>query len=567
MKIKKLYSSDNSFFSEIEFLDGLNIILGEKSPISNKRNGVGKSLCVEFLNYCLLKDINHSRLNLIPNNINNYSKPIFLDIEINETSITIKRTLKDPNNITIYQGVNIHNFDNINDAKNHLLNQIKFKKPNTYLSFRDLINPLTRDERCEFKSIPQFWDTKLTIPINYLTHFFFLGLDNNSLKSAMTSKSRINSYTKNKTEKNKNIERVTGKKASEAQIESNRLRSEISTLNEYISNNDYNCFDNIETDELTQLNIELERIRNRISILRINIKKAGDLLLNDFKNDYEDVKNLYYKINKSLGDVISKTLDQAISFKKKINGYNNTVIQKNISIFNKQLLEMQDRRNYLIDRRDLLKTEKPLEPYNFKEIIEKIAIKKKNLDDLLLLLDQIKSIEKQIRLENISLEQNKIEIELQLEEKASLLSSFEDKIIKMHKYIFNNNSTSFKIEINNKKEIVNFNLRISQDGGHSNERAKVLIYDFTLLLHDIEYSNHLGFLVHDNIFDNDDDTIEKSLNFIEEILTSNQNKQYILTLNSDKLKNLSLNFNPTQYTIASFTKQRKFIKQDYQEIE
>ncbi|OLQ88723.1 hypothetical protein BIY21_16025 [Vibrio ponticus] len=82
MIIKKLYSSDDSFFDPILFENGFNLIIGERSSGSEKRNGVGKSIAIEFINFCLLKDVDKSRLKYLPKDIVYTSYPIFLDVEI-----------------------------------------------------------------------------------------------------------------------------------------------------------------------------------------------------------------------------------------------------------------------------------------------------------------------------------------------------------------------------------------------------------------------------------------------------------------------------------------------------
>lgn len=54
IKINKLYS-EPEIFTPISFDFGVNIIMGEKSEKTNKKIGVGKSVCIEFINFCLLK--------------------------------------------------------------------------------------------------------------------------------------------------------------------------------------------------------------------------------------------------------------------------------------------------------------------------------------------------------------------------------------------------------------------------------------------------------------------------------------------------------------------------------
>ena len=77
---------------------------------------------------------------------------------------------------------------------------------------------------------------------------------------------------------------------------------------------------------------------------------------------------------------------------------------------------------------------------------------------------------------------------------------------------------------------------------------------------------HFGFLVHDNIFEVDSDTLNRSLNFIANE-ASKLSGQYILTLNSDRasadaadaMKELS------SCVRASFTKDNRFLGRRYQE--
>ena len=57
IRINRLYS-ENGIFEEILFHDGVNIILGKKYDDSlvkgRKTNGVGKSMCIEFLDLSLI---------------------------------------------------------------------------------------------------------------------------------------------------------------------------------------------------------------------------------------------------------------------------------------------------------------------------------------------------------------------------------------------------------------------------------------------------------------------------------------------------------------------------------
>ena len=79
------------------------------------------------------------------------------------------------------------------------------------------------------------------------------------------------------------------------------------------------------------------------------------------------------------------------------------------------------------------------------------------------------------------------------------------------------------------------------------------------------------FLVHDNIFDVDQDTLVQCLNYLYKQEEQYQDFQYILTLNRDKIENEErrkvIDMDITAHQVAVFTKEKKFLKKDYQELE
>ena len=82
-------------------------------------------------------------------------------------------------------------------------------------------------------------------------------------------------------------------------------------------------------------------------------------------------------------------------------------------------------------------------------------------------------------------------------------------------------------------------------------------------------NRHPLFLVHDNIFDVDQDTLIQCLNYLSNQEEKYQDFQYILTLNRDKIENEELRklikMDIEAHTVATFTKQNKFLKKNYQE--
>jgi uncharacterized protein YydD (DUF2326 family) len=564
MKIVKLYSEDNLLFDPISFKSGFNLIIGDRSEGSEKRNGVGKTISVEFLNFMLLGDIDKSRLSKIPSALYEKKSTVFLDIEISGKEITITRDMVEPKEVTITES-GISQILDISNARKILLSKIEFKTNNSYCSFRELVNPIVRDERCEFKSIPKYSDTNVTVPINFMPHLFYLGLDNSSLKAAMRLKESINADTSVKAKIKQQLETLSGKDIGDVRVELNKLTEEKNVLNSLIKNKDYSVFDKLD-DHFQVLNVELKDLRRQISAKRLKLRQI-DSLKKGQQIDVQTVELIYNKIRKSLATEVSKSLTEVIEFKNTIDSYTNNIISNKSDLIDREIKGLEERRSQLLNEREQFERSGAGDDveYDMKEAVGQLAILEKSIAEIELHLKRIDKLEKEIKRQKIELDQEKLDIELLVEEDERIISSFQTRILSIHKGLFDDHSASFDINVNNRKEVISFDMRIKEDGGHSNERGKVFIYDFALLLHDFKYSNHLGFLLHDNIFDNDDDTLQKALNYIEEALKDREDKQYILTLNSDKLVNLKLDFDPLKYRRAKFTKASKFLKETYTE--
>jgi uncharacterized protein YydD (DUF2326 family) len=94
MRISRLYT-EPSTIDPIVFEAGVNVILGESDDTSSKNNGVGKSLCIEFLNFALLKRKAESRVAKIPKASFDPLTLICVDFEMNGFRYTIKRSLEE----------------------------------------------------------------------------------------------------------------------------------------------------------------------------------------------------------------------------------------------------------------------------------------------------------------------------------------------------------------------------------------------------------------------------------------------------------------------------------------
>jgi uncharacterized protein YydD (DUF2326 family) len=573
IKLDKLYS-EPVIFDSISFDYGINIIMGEKSESSDKKIGVGKSICIEFLNYCLLKKISDSRIGLIPKSLFPVNTKIKLDLSFNLYKLTIVRSIDNPDYVVIFKNGEELIFDKVDNASDYLGN-LYFEKypPNiTRISFKKLLAPIIRDERSEFKDIIQCYDTKRTIPRDYKPHLFYLnfGIDLYSeigkIITDLENKTTFYSETKKLLTKNNEI------KIQDAKAHLNELESEVNKINtsiEKLKNNE--SFEIIQSD-LIKLEANINELRIRQKAIKYEIKQIDSLPKPENISENE-LSILFNQFKKGLGDMVEKSLKEVKIFKEKIDGFRNTIVNNRLETLKDELLKLNaevrkidteySEKLALIDNGDLVK--------DLKTSINIFQNKNRDLNNLRSLIERYDSAErekKNLQTKKSNLISNFDDI---LFEKHEIIESFKNTILDIHEKVMGNREAHFEIKTTSKKDIIEFTLRTDDDGSHTTERMKVFIYDVALLFNDYTKKNHPQFLVHDNLFDKDDDSLEKSLNYLyfQDVNSPNE-FQYILTLNRDMVESLernsSLKFNIDNFKRATYTKDNRFLKMKYTEI-
>lgn len=577
IKLKKLYSVPECF-KPIKFESGLNIILGEKSEGSNKTNGVGKTMCIEFLNFCLLKKSLDSRVTLIPpNTVLDVDTVVCLDIKINTDLITLVRAINNPDVVTIFKnGDEIISNETIETASEYLgsLYFEKFPSHITRISFRNLLNPIIRDERSEFKDIIQCFDTAKRIPRDYKPHLFFL---NFNIELYSEIKNIINDLTK-KTAYFSEIKKLIisdYNKVGEAKARLNELESEVSKINlsiEKLKTNE--SFDSIQ-DDLIKLESQLSKLRTRQKTIKYEIKQISSLPEpeNISKNE---LTILFNQFKDGLGDIVEKSLQEVKEFKTRIDSFRNTLVNNKLTELKTELIKL----NNEIQKIDDVYTEKILlldDGEVLKDLKSSIKIfnkKNQELNNLRSIIDRYDKAEKEKKLLKNKKDNKILEFDEHISNKEGEIKNFEETILYIHENIMGNKNAHFEIDTVNSakaKEFLSFDLRIDDDGSWSTNRMKVFMYDLALLLNEKTKKKHPGLLIHDNLFNVDDDSLEKSLNFLHRQFENHPEEfQYILTLNRDMVEIMEernlIEFNIKDYKRASFTKKDRFLKKKYSEL-
>ena len=577
IRINRL-SSENNIFDEIIFRDGINLILGEKYDDSTsqgrKTNGVGKSMSVEFLEFGLLCEYEKSRISKIPVEVFPEDEDIILEIRIGEEDITIRRNRKKHDKPVIIRADKKIPFDKLQDAKDYLT-ELLFEKLNgkEIPSFRNLLSVLIRDEKSEFTDILKCHDLSKRIPDDLTTHLFMLGISVEGYKKVQGTIKEIEKIgtvlkkTKNELTLNGN------KKIADVKAEMNALDSELMQLEEAIDEfKSDDAFSMIET-EIVELENMLEQLRQRQRILKKEYEKIKVLPQPEQIDDTE-IELVYNQFKAQLGNVVVKSLNEVVEFKNKVEGFQRVLINQKARELEKQIADISEQIRLLddqyaaklrvIDKKGVLK--------NLKTGLHIYEEKKEASAHTRFLFEQYDQYDKQKKQLDIRKAQELLEIDGEIENLSKELKNFTTTILNIHDFIMGNKECSFDVKTKSKgssKNPVDISLRIYDDGSHSVDRTKVFIYDMALMFDEYTRQRHPLFLVHDNIFDVDQDTLVQCLNFVYKQEEYFSDFQYILTLNRDKIENeekrKQIMMDIDEHEVAAFTKTQKFLKKSYQE--
>jgi uncharacterized protein YydD (DUF2326 family) len=573
-RIRRL-ASEPALFDEIEFYDGLNLILGEKWSESDTRgrkvNGVGKTLCVEFIQFGLLKKFSDSRLAKIPEDVLPPAQKIVLELEIGNRPVRITRTVEDESRpIIAVDGRRGRMMDSLEDGL-ELLSALLFDTADGPIrpTFRELFSLLAREEDSEFKDILAQGD----YPANLRPHLYLLGLPlplydqlGRVKKSVQSAKELVNRFKQRLTDHG----RVT---VDAARAELNKAEASVSEIAAALDALEAEPAIAKRQDELIRIESELETLRAQRQAVNYQLEQIAAVPKFE-RIDERDIELVYESFKNGLGALIAKELRDVISFKERIEEFQG-------SLLNTRRGELTNQRSALNRRISTLAREyaalvRSLDSSGvLSELKLGVRAAQEHAADYYARREAERNHREAVAEADEGLDEwNDLSSELRkaLEALQDSVRSVESTILDIHETIMGDRSASFDIVSVPKlsrREPLEFRLRIVDDGSHSVNRTKVFIYDWALVLNRETSRRHPEFLLHDNLFDVDQDTLVRSLNFVQARGEHDCDFQYILTLNRDKIENeerrKEIQFDVDLYRRARFTKERPFLRRAYQE--
>jgi uncharacterized protein YydD (DUF2326 family) len=561
---------DKTSFKTIEFKDGFNVILAErtdKSKDNDSRNGLGKSLLVEIIHFCLGSNIKE-KVGLGVPELDDWT--FILDMTLQGKKYSVSRNTKESNRVIIEGDFSSWPIKPEKDEENNyilkirewttLLGYLMFEVPidlsdEKYTpTFRSLFSYFCRrgiggyQEHRKHYSQQQEWD----IQVN---NAYLLGL---------------NWEYASKLQKLKDQEKLLGELKQAAK--QGLLKDFVGSIGE-LEALKVNLKEQIEVDGKNlksfkvhpqyyqiqaDMNILTEKIHNLLNDNNISqqiLEKYKENIGEEKVASYDKVKDIYEQVGIVFSDKITKRLDDVEKFVKEVIKNRKEYLDNEIKNLEQDIEKRHKEIETIIQKRSeqmaILSTHGALEEYS--------KLQERHTG----IVNQLKEVEG--RIGNIhKFEEGRSSSKIEKEQLLLLarrdLQAREAQKSRAIKF-FNDNSQYLYAEagllsIDFKESGFKYDVEIKRSGSHGIEHMKVFCYDLSLIEIWSKKKDIPGFLFHDSIiFDGvDERQIARALELAKNE-SEDHHFQYICTLNSDMIpkKDLDKNFDISKYVVGKFT--------------
>ncbi len=539
MRLISLAASERTFKTVVFNKTGASFILAkqdkpEQFDNSKTYNGVGKSLLVSLIDFCLGTKTGSKITKSLQSTLPDWH--FILKVEIDNQSYTIVRYTNTPKHISLNdEQLTLNDFCS-------KLEKLCFDIPSgfQYLSFRSLLPFFIRPSKQSYISYDE--PTKVGTPYQkQLYNAFLLGLDVTFSQTKMHLKKQIDD-----TEKlHKNITNdpilkqfFEGYKDSSLALAdlNERIETLESDLQKFEIADDYYQI----KQEADSVKNNLDKTQNKIKLRNVNIdsinqslKISPDVNRNDIQNIYDESKLVFQlDVEKQLIDLEKFYKDLTINRAKRLQSQKQEIVS--------ELKELKVQFTNL--KEDLDNHMKFLNAHQALDVFTKMSSRLAELQQNREKLQGYEKLQHDYEKKKTSLKKEMI---LQSEETAAYLDQVKNDIDEIMedfrvlvKRFYPDALAGITVRNNDGKNQIRYDIeaKIQSDSSDGINSVKLFCYDLTLLTHG---SNHfMNFMFHDSRLFSDIDEVHCNVLF-EIVKTKFTDKQYIASINQNQLNALS----------------------------
>jgi uncharacterized protein YydD (DUF2326 family) len=536
MKLLSL-SSNKASFHDIKFNSrGLSLILGrqknpEQSDARKTYNGVGKSLTIALIHFCLGANASDEFKEKLA------GWEFNLEFEIDGTQYTSIRSASSQNTV-ILDGKEL-SLKKFNSEMESLVFGIE--NPIPYLSFRPLIKRFIRPKKESYIAFDSV-ESKETPYANLLAYSYLLGLDvdlvveKHKLKN---EKDRIEKFRKNLKTDSVFKEFFVGNKNPDLEIrdledEINRLERDIKVFQ--VAENYYEI-----EKQANDTKRKLQELKNQAIMIENSINSINNSLSIRPDISVEQIQKVYNETKAKLSETLLRELSDVERFHKELA---ETRVKRlsNEKIKLERSLE-QKNKDISVLAKEFDSQLKFLGTYRaLDELIELsnhmggLKTRAQKIYDYKNLLEEYETQTQDINLRMIN--ENKRASEY-LKSNQTLIDSNFDRFRTLAKRFYSDKPGGLTVENNDKDNQIRFDIdaRIQDDTSDGINEVKIFCFDMTIL--SAKHHHNVDFIFHDSrLFSNMDPRQRAILFRIANEYSMESDAQYIASVNEDQISTL-----------------------------
>ena len=532
MRLISLSSNKNSFH-EIKFKEGLNLIIGKQANPEDKNkkntyNGVGKSLMIYLIHFCL----GSNKIAAFEEKLPGWEFILEFSID-NDLYKTVRNTSKQNRIILNGDNLTLKKFRTIMAEKVFGLDDtIK------YLTFNTLFPRfIRRDRECYVR-----YDEFIKDEQDYgkvLNNSYLLGLES----KLVTEKQRLRSLFNKTKDLKAGIEddpiiREHFSNNEDTEIEILDLEYNIKKLEDEISEYKISSNYNEIEKEADEIKYSLKELENKRVLINNHIRSINKSL--DIRPDLSEQKviNLYKQSLIEVPEMVVKKIEEAVNFQKNLLKNRNQRLVKEILKKQEELkqieIEMAETGIKMDQILSFLDTHGALD--NFNALNKKLNEMKNKLNRLNEYQEILRTYKKKLKNVQTDKVSENDKVDTYMENISQLLEEIMTTFRDLSKEFYDKKPGGLTIRNNEGDNTIRFDIiaKIQDDSSDGVNEVKIFCFDMTLLL--LKQNHKFGFLFHDSrLFSNMDPRQRYTLFKVAHEKVSAKGLQYIATINEDTL--------------------------------